>query len=1238
MEILITRSQFAALLNGGKIMVGPTKKVVTLKDGPFVIKGGPGSGFARHVGRLGEVGGSAPAGTPPPQKPMPRQKYSGEPRGIGRVRVPANREETKLQTEKLSAYFHHLVWTSNALKGMDKDRLRKALYNITDWEGMLDDLDEDDLSDIEKEIGAYTLDIVDHLIDRYHLGDFMTDDQRTAINALRQSLGGADYDPFRHLEPEDISSVQQYLDYAPDDLKNEKWYQSQVAQVMAQGFSEQDGEIVFHPQLAWASGGFDDVQPEVAEMIVENWASRAITQDTPEHRMANRAGGSDPYFFIQNLLMKYDAKRYSPVLAGQDADYARMIENAWQQATTQPGSVLLSEAAVRKFGGEAIPRERASIYPGVEAGEGEVGAIESDLIDLGMSEDDALRAGDRLVSQMYIDTQSWLAERGYKPGDTVRLYRGLENLADKDWNPEGLEGEHRVDMWSISSWSYDVDVAYGFAQTEEGERFKGAIVAADIPIEKLLANSDTGPPSQNEGEWIVLGSDGINAQVYAANRTPYIIEWGMDPATNIGMVSQVMQTNNVYANEIGFVPGSRATRGMRGMLGLWTEETFPFRSALPTLPIDKIADRWIYKNLANIGIDAKSADSLIEIDSEMKPIIQAYRGVRKATMRRRERETNKISARIMADQISSIPLPQLNDVEPEDIAEAVEKADWITRGGPGSGHAGHVGREGEIGGSAPAGTPAPSKYGEYSPRPRHQVYGSQIFTPMLKEIVYSWQGRAGWGVAQQILYDIERARRNADDSVQGMALGSDGELVGIASLDFDAVPKYFITDIWEAQGIDYKDMMKINGMFAAEPGNGEEMMIQVAIEAAAHGKGIWAVCSKNALAFYAQMGFEVGGYENKKFAYLSAEQVSNIAETFTTPEQSQYVAPSAKPRWTVSFDDAFDEYVPENPVSDEPPPAGVDQMDFQDRYRWETMNYEQGENFDPEKWARTQAGYGEKDFISSQYDSMIVEEVKAISEGWVNGGPLQGSDNLASIRFSEGVAEAFGGEAMPEERALGPDHINMFEYLATVHGTETVLAGVYETRNQFYQVPEDEQKSYILEFMAFTEGLRDQDMSLDTGEFAQRIYEDTQARLSEAGFQEGDTVRLYRGLRSTPETRLPEGADGGWVDLDMYSVSSWTFSKSRAANFACMEGGAGSEGGSGTLVSADVPIERILNFWETGPASDGEMEWLVLGQDGISAYLTKVDQRRPIYEAQAELEAGLRETGEEFEYIGEEAE
>lgn len=56
MTIEVNENQFAALVRGDAVSVGPSKRVVTLADGPFVVNSYP----APHCGREGERGGSAP--------------------------------------------------------------------------------------------------------------------------------------------------------------------------------------------------------------------------------------------------------------------------------------------------------------------------------------------------------------------------------------------------------------------------------------------------------------------------------------------------------------------------------------------------------------------------------------------------------------------------------------------------------------------------------------------------------------------------------------------------------------------------------------------------------------------------------------------------------------------------------------------------------------------------------------------------------------------------------------------------------------------------------------------------------------------------------------------------------------------------------------------------------------------------------------------------------------------------
>lgn len=93
MTIEVSGSQLAALVRGDAIMIGPTKRVITLDDGPFVVSGGPGSGHRGHAGRPGEVGGSLPGTSLPTEYDTPEireQIARGRKLGVEYILGPEN--------------------------------------------------------------------------------------------------------------------------------------------------------------------------------------------------------------------------------------------------------------------------------------------------------------------------------------------------------------------------------------------------------------------------------------------------------------------------------------------------------------------------------------------------------------------------------------------------------------------------------------------------------------------------------------------------------------------------------------------------------------------------------------------------------------------------------------------------------------------------------------------------------------------------------------------------------------------------------------------------------------------------------------------------------------------------------------------------------------------------------------------------------------------------------------------
>lgn len=556
---------------------------------------------------------------------------------------------------------------------------------------------------------------------------------------------------------------------------------------------------------------------------------------------------------------------------------------------------------------------------------------------------------------------------------------------------------------------------------------------------------------------------------------------------------------------------------------------------------------------------------------------------------------------------------ELNLFSPEDLWTEKSLLDrafgWlIKRGGKGSGYtkeAGHQGRIGEQGGSVAADEPQRGRY--MSEKPGMEAYGSGVFTPMLKEVIYNWQGQPGWGTAQMIFQNVLRAKEAKDEEYQGLAIGQDGILQGIGALDYDA-------DLPE--GIDEGEYLKIDGLYTPDPAYSEELMVQMAIEAAKHGKGLWMNLGPHSGPLASQMGMDV---VDDVYAFWTAEEVSQIAESLTALEPKDYFAPPAKPRLRVSFNDAFEETMPENPTDNRQAPRPISEMPIDERYRWENFNYSawaDPESWNPEAYAKERLGYdpeNEEEFISSTMDTRIIEDIQNVHDGWVDG-----TDSPWSVRFSEAVASIFGGEPIPPSRPrdMYDSAQEFLEFLSSDYGADVVIPDDVD----WYELDEEEKWGVLDEFHAFAQGARDEDIAADLEAVAEDIYEKTQAKLREAGYSEGDTVRLYRGLQSEPQEYL-ENHDGGWMQVQPWSISSWTAAKSVAGDFATMDRERSDVEGSGTLLTADVPIERILSMWQTGPGSHGEFEYLILGQNGLDAYATRVDAKRLLRQVKEGLAA-----------------
>lgn len=179
------------------------------------------------------------------------------------------------------------------------------------------------------------------------------------------------------------------------------------------------------------------------------------------------------------------------------SEMAQWMNDGWKDSTAKPGSIMMSQVASELWGGESIPEDR---YDKSRADFG-------DNFDWLLDDERRARAT-LIISDIYDNTQQQLRDSGIDPDETVVLYRGM-NTATSEWNvganesgdfdPDTVYGEGQVEMWSLSSWSSDPDVAYGFS----GPKDVGAVLVAAVPAKNLIANANSGWPCKSEDEWIV---------------------------------------------------------------------------------------------------------------------------------------------------------------------------------------------------------------------------------------------------------------------------------------------------------------------------------------------------------------------------------------------------------------------------------------------------------------------------------------------------------------------------------------------------------------------------------------------------------------------------------------------------------------------------------------------------------------------------------------------------------------
>lgn len=720
--IEVSREQFMKLLAGEHILVGKSRRVVTLEDGPFQVKGGPGSGHFEHEGRPEKVGGSLPSGQKsgvktPGKPPLPRTPEEAEPRRIAKPMAGEPEPKTYGEVNSvLETVQKELIGTEPSLDKSNTLSQEWIKRQLQDWFRSVEIFE----SYGEKEIESWQLDKLYLLKEglRYHFEqtgnlENMGLEAKDAFDALSEFLGN--YEP-SSIFIEGLDSTEVWLDYKkilPDEIIDDKFLNFQIQQGLWNMLDDTPPSEAF-PAFSLEENGKDwaniyeadmllddnlNLHPHAKNYLLETWRYRALTKGTPEHAQALNMGGYDSRFWVDNVTARLKDVQWTPPDEGEElAETAQFINDAWVAGTDFPGSILAMEAAERMFGGDA--RERPLAYPG----KFEQGAVEQEWIENSERQQEA----EKLLDNIYERTQAWLAERGYRRGDTVRLYRGLKSL-EGDWNPHGDESRQlndtQVDMWALSSWTYDVNEVWSFTTRE------GAIVAADIPVERLLCNAQTGFSCKREGEWVVLGGEGIRGTVYKATDPYAIMTHDLPPTTTASEAAHFLKnqaaylleydnptpTRPLYESEVFEKVERAAPSDMVVAIGgamsvpisiidlkrLITYERQSHMDARNRFNIDDVAGDWINAGLDKFGLSREIVDHPDVLDNE--EMIKAESGWKR--LRNTRRKARRESAAKMRQGLEEGP-------------------PMVRRGGPGSGHFDHAGRPGEVGGSLPSGQTA----------------------------------------------------------------------------------------------------------------------------------------------------------------------------------------------------------------------------------------------------------------------------------------------------------------------------------------------------------------------------------------------------------------------------------------------------------------------------------------------------------------------------------------------------
>ena len=366
MTIEVSGKQLAALVRGEAIMIGPTKRVITLDDGPFVVNRHhaeihPGTGTDQQVHAGGASKGPKGVGREP-LPPGGRDSPEAQPRSITKAPEMLEKvsfDEMSGHAQKLEDIAKLINWSSEK----SKQEFIEHIHAHTDPEfaSAFDD-EETARQELVKRL-YWSYQELKYETDREGALEGFSKDQISGLAAVEEffeDYGSGEFEEDYYLEgfdepgTEESYLLERYGDMIPEAIRNNPHmfleYQRGI-----NALTEYEAITVLYPyhEQAEVEGAFGDdyeepflditqaanrraqsLHPDIQQAIGEAWRKRAMMEGTPENAQAIKYGGADPRFWIESNAALLTQEQWTPAVYGN----TKLFETADAGWSTCDGS------------------------------------------------------------------------------------------------------------------------------------------------------------------------------------------------------------------------------------------------------------------------------------------------------------------------------------------------------------------------------------------------------------------------------------------------------------------------------------------------------------------------------------------------------------------------------------------------------------------------------------------------------------------------------------------------------------------------------------------------------------------------------------------------------------------------------------------------------------------------------------------------------------------------------------